>query len=184
MEAHNTSWFPVLMWQFCNPVPTKRETIQLRRLRQRRLSEQNIRRQQLRRRIRIQQYRTILRHTRCSPVISGSPYPYFCKYTSRELWINRPYSPVLHRKGPKHRKIIRKPPPVRKDWTEYDDNSKDALSTVRFSPVLGGSPYRSDRGRMTRALYMPVLHWFILTPLFDTEDGNTSDSNTGRIWLS
>ncbi len=170
------------MWPFCRRVPTKRETIQLRRLRQRKLREQHIRRQQLRRRARYQTYRAILRHVRCSPVISGSPYPYFHKYTSRELWINRPYSPVLRRKGPKHRKIVRKPPPVRKDWTEYDDNSKDALSSVRFSPVLGGSPYRSDRGRMTRALYMPALHWFILTPLFDSEDDNSaSDSITGKM---
>ena len=97
-------------------------------------------------------YKQLLKLSRCSPVLAGSPYPYYYKYKSRELWVARPHYTLLPQKGSPLKKSPKRPPVIPQKYEEYDANSRDPLTYVKFSPVLGGSPYKSDRGKMTRSL--------------------------------
>ncbi len=69
-------------------------------------------------------------------------------------WVTRPY-PVLEPQKPPARKAAWKPPVLHQYGVETGYDLREPLAYVKFSPVLGGSPYTSDRTKLTQSTDIP-----------------------------
>ncbi len=70
-------------------------------------------------------------------------------------WVTRPY-PILEPQKPPTRKSAWKPPVLRQYGIESGYDLQEPLTYVKFSPVLGGSPYYSDRTKLKQSNCLPV----------------------------